>query len=65
MADSCPRCAHDGYVVTVVTVRTFGEDPKRILVTRQCTGSGCHNKYPILKEERELNDEERALWRNP
>ena len=65
MADACPECNAPGKVVTAVTVPNLGDDPKAVLVTRQCTGDGCHTKYPVMKTEPQLTPEERRLWRNP
>ncbi len=50
--------------MTAVTVATMGEDPRSVLVTRQCTGAGCHLKYAVLKSESDLTPEERGLWHN-
>jgi hypothetical protein len=49
--------------VTSVTVRSLGRSPRRVLVTRRCTGSRCQLKFPQLKPEPELTAEERACWR--
>jgi hypothetical protein len=50
-------------VVTAVTVKNLGTDPKRILITYRCSSAACMFKYPLLKLEQELTDDERALWR--
>ena len=64
VSDDCPQCSSSGRVVTAVTVVTLGEDPRSVLVTRQCTRPGCHLKYPVLKPESDLTPEELALWWN-
>jgi len=51
-------------VVTAVTVPNLGERPKKVLVTRQCSTHGCHLKYPVVKPEDELTEEEIRAWRN-
>ena len=63
--DVCPDCTSPGRVVTAVTVRTLGDHPKRVLVTRQCVSETCLLKYPVFKSEAELTSEERAAWRQP
>ena len=65
MSDACPRCSLPGRVVTAVTIRTLGTNPRTVLVTRLCTGSGCHDKYLVFKAEEELEPEERARWHDP
>ena len=50
--------------MTAVTVATMGEDPRSVLVTRQCIGGGCHLKYAVLKSENDLTSEEQGLWHN-
>jgi len=52
-------------VVTAVTVKAMGVNPRTVLVTRLCGGPGCHNKYTVLKTERALSAEERAVWHSP
>jgi hypothetical protein len=52
-------------VVTTVTVRTMGSDPRTVLVTRLCSTPGCHNKYIVLKPEGELTPAERQRWHDP
>ncbi|MCP3979815.1 MAG: hypothetical protein GY716_10950 [bacterium] len=65
MPDACPSCSGTtSSVVTSVTVRSMGSDPKSVLVTRLCGTAGCHLKFPVLKPETELDDEERARWRD-
>ena len=64
MSDDCPQCSASGRVVTAVTVATLGEDPRSVLVTRQCTNAGCHLKYAVLKSESVLTPEEQGLWWN-
>jgi hypothetical protein len=51
-------------VVTAVTVPNLGERPKKVLVTLQCSTHGCHLKYPVVKPEDELTEEETRAWRN-
>lgn len=63
LADACPDCEATGRVVTAVTVSTLGDAPRMVLVTRQCTR--CYHKYPVMKAEPQLTDEERGLWRSP
>jgi hypothetical protein len=65
VSDDCPECASPGRVVTVVTVRTLGTRPRTVLVTRLCTGPGCHSKYVLTKPEERLTAEERDLWHDP
>ena len=65
MSDACPQCSSKGEVVTAVTVRTMGSDPRTVLVTRLCSTPGCHNKYVVLKPEGELTPAERRLWHDP
>ena len=60
---SCPQCASASRVVTAVTVKTLGTDPRTVLVTYRCESPDCLFKFPIPKPETELTDEERALWR--
>ena len=50
--------------MTTVTVAALGQDPRSVLVTRQCTSAGCHLKYAVLKSESDLTPEERGLWHN-
>ena len=64
MSDDCPQCSSSGRVVTAVTVAAMGQDPRSVLVTRQCTSAGCHLKYAVLKSESDLTAEERGLWWN-
>jgi hypothetical protein len=61
-AENCPRCGGPTRAVTSVTVRTLGVNPRRVLVTRRCTGSACQLKFPLLKRESELTPAERACW---
>ena len=63
--DACPECSSTGRVLTVVTVRTLGTEPRTVLVTRLCTSAGCHAKYTVFKPEGELTLEERPLWHDP
>lgn len=63
--DVCPHCAGLGRVVTVVTLRSFGTNPRRVLVTRQCLAQACQFKYPVMKTETELTADEQARWRQP
>ena len=60
MSDDCPHCSSSGRVVTSVTVATLGENPRSVLVTRQCTSAGCNLKYAVLKSESGLTPEEQA-----
>lgn len=60
---ACPQCASPVRVVTAVTVKTLGTEPRTVLVTYRCTSPSCLFKYPLPKLESELNDEERAVWR--
>ncbi len=60
---ACPQCSSPVRVVTAVTVKTMGTDPRTVLVTYRCKSATCLFKYPIPKPEFELTDEERALWR--
>ena len=64
MSDDCPECSSPGRVVTAVTVANLGQDPRTVLVTRQCTSWGCHFKYGVMKTDSELSPEERELWRS-
>jgi hypothetical protein len=50
-------------VVTAVTIKTLGTQPRTILVTYRCVAGDCQFKFPRLKEESELTQEERARWR--
>ena len=59
----CPQCSSASRVVTAVTVKTLGTDPRTVLVTYRCESPRCLFKFPIPKPETELTDEERALWR--
>jgi len=63
--DECPECASQGTVVTSVTVRTLGADPRTVLVTRLCTAPRCHHKYIVFKPEQRLTAEERERWHDP
>lgn len=65
MSDDCPECRSHGKVVTAVTVKTLGADPRTVLVTRQCQTPGCHHKYVVLKPEGELMADEREVWHDP
>ena len=60
---SCPDCGAAASVVTAVTVATLGDSPRMILVTRQC--ARCGLKYPVMRAEPELGEDERERWRNP
>ena len=65
VSDACPQCSSPGEVVTAVTVRTMGSDPRTVLVTRMCSTPGCHNKYIVLKPEDQLTPKERERWYAP
>ena len=65
MSDACPRCSSPGRVVTTVTVRTLGTEPRTALVTRLCTSPGCNERYVVFKVESELDPEERSRWHDP
>jgi hypothetical protein len=52
-------------VVTAVTVRTLGREPRTVLVTRLCTAPGCHDRYVVFKAEPDLDADERARWHDP
>lgn len=64
MSDACPDCSGRGTVVTAVTVPNLGESPRKVLVTRQCSTQGCHLKFPVVKPEHDLTEEEIRAWRN-
>lgn len=64
-SQKCERCGSETVVVTAVTVRTLGTDPRRVLVTRRCRDAACQFKFPVLKEEKTLEDDERAVWHQP
>ena len=63
--DDCPRCAAPGRIVTAVTVRPLGSNPRSVLVTLFCTNPACAHKYTVLKAETALAPAERALWHDP
>ena len=65
VSDACPECSSAGNVLTVVTVRTLGTEPRTLLVTRLCTAADCHAKYTVFKPEGELTEEERPRWHDP
>jgi hypothetical protein len=65
VSDLCPRCSARGETITAVTVRTLGDSPRTVLVTRLCTADGCHHKYVVFKPEDQLVEEERKAWHDP
>ncbi len=65
MSDSCPQCSARGEVITAVTIRTLGTEPRTVLVTRLCTAAGCHHKYVVFKPEDDLGSDEREAWHDP
>jgi hypothetical protein len=63
LRSDCPQCGARARVVTAVTIRALGNEPRQVLVTFQCTATHCMFKYPLLKSETDLSDEEREAWR--